>query len=243
MPAGPHQPVFSCPRPARCCPSSSLGGYPSFTPLYENAGYAVTSVVSVRKALGLGLTGIAMVAVPLGAGVGRNRLCPGTAAGSAARTGAAAREGKMNRDDSPGKSAGLTRRDVLRLALTVAAAAVGPAIGAEKPKALLRRAIPRSGELLPVIGMGSWLTFDVGSDAAARAVRLKVLQAFFDRGGAIVDSSPMYGSSEEVIGYCLKQIENKSALFAATKVWIYGQWLGKGRWKRRANCGACSAST
>mgnify|MGYP001577796687 FL=1 len=133
----------------------------------------------------------------------------------------------MNRDDSPGKSAGLTRRDVLRLALAAAAAAVGPAIGAEKPKALLRRAIPRSGELLPVIGMGSWLTFDVGSDAAARAVRLKVLQAFFDRGGAIVDSSPMYGSSEEVIGYCLKQIENKSALFAATKVWIYGQWLGK----------------
>jgi diketogulonate reductase-like aldo/keto reductase len=90
----------------------------------------------------------------------------------------------------------------------------------------IKKSIPASGELLPVIGMGSWLTFDVGDDEAARATRVQVLRTFFDRGGALIDSSPMYGSSQEVIGYCLRQIQNKRALFAATKVWIYGQWLG-----------------
>jgi aryl-alcohol dehydrogenase-like predicted oxidoreductase len=86
--------------------------------------------------------------------------------------------------------------------------------------------IPSTGERLPVIGMGSWRTFDVGTDAEARAVRAQVIQAFFDNGGALIDSSPMYGSSEAVIGESLKRARNKRALFAATKVWIVGRWLG-----------------
>lgn len=90
----------------------------------------------------------------------------------------------------------------------------------------IKKAIPSTGELLPVIGMGSWKTFDVGDNPAARAIRLNVLQAFFDHGGAVIDSSPMYGSSEEVIGYCLKRIKNKDALFAATKVWTIGWQRG-----------------
>ncbi len=90
----------------------------------------------------------------------------------------------------------------------------------------ITKAIPSTGERLPVIGMGSWITFDVGNDTHARAERAKVLQAFFDHGGALIDSSPMYGSSEEVIGDCLKRIKNKDALFAATKVWTIGKWLG-----------------
>ena len=102
---------------------------------------------------------------------------------------------------------------------------IGPGFAAPKLPAI-RKAIPASGEKIPVIGMGSWLTFDVGDDAAARATRVQVLQAFFDRGGALIDSSPMYGSAQEVIGHGLRQIKNKSTLFAATKVWIYGQWLG-----------------
>jgi len=88
------------------------------------------------------------------------------------------------------------------------------------------RAIPASGEKLPVIGMGSWITFDVGDDAEALAVRVKVLQTFFDLGGALVDSSPMYGSSEQVIGHCLERIQNKERLFAATKVWTWFKNLG-----------------
>jgi len=118
------------------------------------------------------------------------------------------------------------RRQLLQwLAGLGAAVTLAPGFTAPKPAAI-KKAIPASGEKIPVIGMGSWLTFDVGADDAARAVRVKVLKTFFDQGGALIDSSPMYGSSQEVIGHSLRQIENKGALFAATKVWIYGQWLG-----------------
>ena len=110
----------------------------------------------------------------------------------------------------------------------------GLALGCHLPPApvgaaseLLRKTIPTSGETLPAIGMGSWITFNVGADAALRAQRLAVLQTFFDEGGAVIDSSPMYGSSEEVIGYCLARIENKDALFSATKAWTYLQSFGR----------------
>jgi len=88
------------------------------------------------------------------------------------------------------------------------------------------RKIPATGEAIPALGMGSWITFNVGPVPALREARVKVLQAFFDRGGAMVDSSPMYGSSEEVIGYCLGKIENDDALFSATKVWTLSQERG-----------------
>ncbi len=96
-------------------------------------------------------------------------------------------------------------------------AAVGP---------VLKKAIPASGEKLPVIGMGSFDTFNVGDNPTLRDARVKVLEAFFDQGGAVIDSSPMYGSSEEVIGHCLSRISNKQALFSATKVWTLSRWLG-----------------
>jgi diketogulonate reductase-like aldo/keto reductase len=117
------------------------------------------------------------------------------------------------------------RRFLQWLAGLAAATTLVPGFAAP-PLPAIRKSIPSSGELLPVIGMGSWLTFDVGADEAARATRVQVLQEFFNRGGALIDSSPMYGSSQEVIGHCLRQIQNKQALFAASKVWIYGQWLG-----------------
>jgi diketogulonate reductase-like aldo/keto reductase len=98
------------------------------------------------------------------------------------------------------------------------------AITAERP--VITKAVPSTGERLPVIGMGSWITFDVGSNSYERAVRAKVMQAFFDNGGALIDSSPMYGSSEEVIGEGLKKITNKDKLFSATKVWILGKKSG-----------------
>jgi diketogulonate reductase-like aldo/keto reductase len=127
----------------------------------------------------------------------------------------------VNRDNHMGNR----RRFLQSLAGLGAAAVLGPGLAAASPP-VIRKAIPVSGERLPVIGMGSWLTFDVGDDERARAVRVQVLQAFFDRGGALIDSSPMYGSAQEVIGHALAQIRNRSALFAATKVWIFGQWLG-----------------
>jgi diketogulonate reductase-like aldo/keto reductase len=100
----------------------------------------------------------------------------------------------------------------------------GGAIAAER--SVITKAIPATGERLPVIGMGSWITFDVGNNSYERAVRARVMQAFFDHGGALIDSSPMYGSSEEVIGEGLKTIKNKDRLFAATKVWVLGKRSG-----------------
>jgi len=101
------------------------------------------------------------------------------------------------------------------------------------PKALfgknlktITRAIPSSGEQIPVIGMGTSRTFDVGDDSAARDQLEQVLQTFFDNGGAVIDSSPMYGSAESVVGELLKKVSNKQALFAATKVWTYGKQGG-----------------
>jgi diketogulonate reductase-like aldo/keto reductase len=90
----------------------------------------------------------------------------------------------------------------------------------------ITRAVPSTGERIPVIGMGTSRTFNVGNDPADRAQLRQVLQIFFDNGGALIDSSPMYGSSEMVVGDLLKSIHNKKNLFAATKVWIDGKQDG-----------------
>ena len=92
--------------------------------------------------------------------------------------------------------------------------------------AAITRAIPASGEALPVIGMGSSRTFDVGTDEGVRAQLTEVLRIFFDRGGALIDSSPMYGNAERVLGDLLERIPNKESFFAATKVWINGKESG-----------------
>ena len=109
------------------------------------------------------------------------------------------------------------------------AAAATAAIGGGRATAASRaltRPIPATSEPLPVIGMGSWITFDVGDDAAARAQRVAVLRTFFEQGGALVDSSPMYLSSQAVIGHCLARIPDRRSLFAATKVWTMTRALG-----------------
>lgn len=101
-----------------------------------------------------------------------------------------------------------------------------------QPREPITRAIPSSGERLPVIGMGTWITFDAGSIPAARQNLLPVLQNFFDAGGAVIDSSPMYGSSESVLGELLPQVRNAARLFAATKVWTPGRALGVSQMER-----------
>ena len=124
------------------------------------------------------------------------------------------------------------RREFFSLAAGAGAAAalkLDPATaGALMP---LTRPIPATGERLPVIGMGSWITFDVGNNPAQRAVRVEVLRNFFARGGALVDSSPMYGLSEEVIGHCLRQLDHPETLFSATKVWTLGELSGVSQMK------------
>ena len=120
-----------------------------------------------------------------------------------------------------------SRRTVLA-ALAGGAAALGLR-GAEAaaPGPKLMRAIPSTGEEIPAIGMGSWITFNVGEDNKLRDQRTEVLRTFFAHGGAVVDSSPMYGSSEAVIGYGLARIPEQHALFSATKVWTL--WQGTGQ--------------
>jgi diketogulonate reductase-like aldo/keto reductase len=120
------------------------------------------------------------------------------------------------------------RRDFLKggagLALGIGLA---PGISmADEELAPITRPIPSSKQPLPVIGMGTWITFNIGENPHDRMQRTQVLRAFFDRGGAIIDSSPMYGSSEEVLGYCLPRVDNREKLFAATKVWVLGKTLG-----------------
>ena len=93
-------------------------------------------------------------------------------------------------------------------------------------QSVLRKPIPRSGELLPVIGLGTWQTFDVGAAAAERAPLKEVLREFVKSGGAVIDSSPMYGRSESVAGEIAAELGIHKQLFVATKVWTSGRDAG-----------------
>jgi diketogulonate reductase-like aldo/keto reductase len=95
----------------------------------------------------------------------------------------------------------------------------------------ITRVIPSSGERIAVIGMGTWRTFDVGDDVSLRDERTEVLRTFFEEGGQMVDSSPMYGTSEEVLGYALQRIDSPP-LFSATKVWTRGRRSGEEQMER-----------
>ena len=116
------------------------------------------------------------------------------------------------------------RRALGFLAAGVAGSVLPPgAIAAEG----LTRPIPASGERLPAVGLGTWLTFDVGGAVSpARHDRGEVLRAFFASGGRLVDSSPMYGSSEAVIGAELPRTP-PAPVFSATKVWTVGGLAGR----------------
>jgi len=90
----------------------------------------------------------------------------------------------------------------------------------------IRKAIPKTGEMLPVIGMGTSRTFDAIGDTELLSRLLQVTQTFFDMGGGMIDSSPMYGSSQRVIGQLLPKVKGNKNLFSATKVWIDGKEEG-----------------
>ena len=81
------------------------------------------------------------------------------------------------------------------------------------------RIIPSSGEAMPAVGLGTWITFNVGDDPVLRNECVAVMAAFFEAGGRMIDSSPMYGSSQPVVGYGLDQLGRPQALFSAEKVW------------------------
>src|SRR5436190_3587389 len=115
----------------------------------------------------------------------------------------------------------MDRRQALGfLASALAAAATMPR--AQPAAAAMTRKIPASGEAVPIVGLGTWLTFDVGgAESAPRRARGEILRAFLAAGGRLVDSSPMYGSSEEVVGAELAASPD-ARIFSATKVWTVG---------------------
>ena len=121
----------------------------------------------------------------------------------------------------------LTRRTFVGSVAGLGAAAALPAYAqGPAPGAILKKAIPSSGEQIPAVGLGTWITFNVGSNEKLRDARAQVMQTFFDRGGSLIDSSPMYGSSEAMIGHGLARIKNRASLFSASKVWTMFKPLG-----------------
>lgn len=95
-----------------------------------------------------------------------------------------------------------------------------------RPSLILKRKIPSSGEEITAIGLGTYRSFDVGDNAEKRIQLAKVLVKFVDFGGQVVDSSPMYGTSEKVVGDVAQQINVQKKLFYATKVWTDGKQQG-----------------
>jgi len=94
------------------------------------------------------------------------------------------------------------------------------------PPPMLNRKTPKTGELLPVIGLGTYRVFDVASDSSESAELEQVLKLFVAGGGSVVDTSPMYGRAESRIGDLTSKLAMRSSLFFATKVWISGQKAG-----------------
>jgi diketogulonate reductase-like aldo/keto reductase len=123
------------------------------------------------------------------------------------------------------------RRATLRTLGGLAAALALKRAQAQLP-ALVARAVPSTGEKIPAIGIGTWQTFDVGGDAAARATLKEVLRVFFAGGGRVVDSSPLYGSSESVVGDACADLGICEPLFMATKVYTYGRDQGNRQMQR-----------
>ena len=123
------------------------------------------------------------------------------------------------RDHTAGDN--VTRREALQTLAALGAGALlgADALAAQAAPSINTRAIPKSGERLPVLGLGSWITFNVGNDPQALDSCAQVVGHFAERGGRLIDSSPMYGSSQATIGYALRKLKDRSAIFSADKVW------------------------
>lgn len=117
-----------------------------------------------------------------------------------------------------------TRRTILKLGAGLgAAAALGIAPARAQARPLLARKIPRSGEMLPVIGLGTAIVFNIGNDAAQRAERSKVIRTFIEGGARLIDTAPSYGSAESVLGDLLAEMKVREKILIATKVRVAGR--------------------
>lgn len=143
-------------------------------------------------------------------------------------------EAPKTQERSPAERAGPSRREVLAAglgsALLMGAAPTKEANRSANPeasRAMLTRPIPRTGEQLPAIGLGTWQTFNVGADAKERAPLKEVLKRFLEAGGRVIDSSPMYDRAETVVGEMLESLGQVNTPFLASKVWTMGRQEGE----------------
>ena len=121
----------------------------------------------------------------------------------------------------------INRRRFLQYLTATSAALASGVGGASVQSKRHSRRIPSSSESIPVVGIGSWLVFAIDPENPEQlASRQAVIREFLSKGGGVIDSSPMYGVAEDVIGRSLKAIKDHSGLFAATKVWTRGNRQG-----------------
>ncbi len=119
---------------------------------------------------------------------------------------------------------GLARRDFLTGSAVLLGGVLMPV--ESRGAGLLERRIPKTGEALPAVGLGTWQVFDVAGDAKELAQAKETLKVFVEMGGRVIDSSPMYGSSEQVTGQLAADLGVAAKLFVATKVWTSGKQAG-----------------
>jgi len=100
---------------------------------------------------------------------------------------------------------------------------------------MLTRPIPSTGEPMPVIGLGTWPVFNVGSDERSREPLREVVRLLVDASGRMIDTSPMYGSAEGVTGDIVAGLGVGERVFLATKVWISGRGQGIEQMARSAS--------
>ncbi|MEO9513653.1 MAG: aldo/keto reductase [Flavobacteriaceae bacterium] len=120
------------------------------------------------------------------------------------------------------------RREALKIALLTGIGLSVPSFARPLPtnRKVFTRIIPSTGEKLPAVGVGTWQTFDAGNSTEQREALTQVLVELYRFGGTVIDSSPMYGSSEKVVGDLTSTLDFKNRLFYATKVWTSGKQAG-----------------
>lgn len=123
----------------------------------------------------------------------------------------------------------VTRRRFVQTAAASGMASALPGWALAAPSTPMTRTISSSGEAIPAVGLGTWITFNVGDDPVLRDECTDVVAAFFEAGGRMIDSSPMYGSSQPVIGHALERLGRPDALFSAEKVWTSSAAGGAGQ--------------
>ena len=124
-----------------------------------------------------------------------------------------------------------TRRELLKLTL---AAGMAPTLSLAQGEQMISRKIPTSGEVLPVIGLGTYNVFDVDSTPSNIEQSSAIIDLLTGKGGSLIDSSPMYNRAENIVGDVIASRNNRDSLFLATKVWTDGQSAGGQQMARSA---------